>query len=139
MKKLSFLLKVGLILTVLLASTLPAQAEAEKTEFTGSSVLMGLIDPGVETNPDGNIHVRGLTLLYFDDLSDPRVSGLDTVVVNYNMRTVSPPSLSQAPCGARCILRMKVGTGMAHGPGSVMKRALPTFRVLLTDMVVMKA
>jgi len=97
MKKLSFLLKVGLLLTVLLASALPAQAEAVKTEFTGSSALMGLIDPGVETHPDGNVHVRGLTLLYFDDLSDPRVSGFDTVVVNYNMRTVSPPAFITGP------------------------------------------
>jgi hypothetical protein len=97
MKKMSLPLKVGLLLTILLASTLPAQAEAEKTEFTGLSHLAGLLDPGVETYPDGNVHVRGLTLLYFDHLSDPRVTGFDTVVVNYNMQTVSPPVLITGP------------------------------------------
>ena len=97
MNKLSLLFKASLFLTILLAAAVPARAQAVKTEFTGVSYLAGLIDPGVETYPDGNVHVRGLTLLYFDDLSDPRVTGFDTVLVNYNMRSAPSPVVITGP------------------------------------------
>lgn len=97
MKKLSLLFKVGLFLTILLAATFPARAQAVKTEFTGVAYTTGLIDEGVRSYPDGNVHVRGLTLLGFDDMSDPRLTGFETIVVNYNMRSAPPPVLITGP------------------------------------------
>jgi hypothetical protein len=97
MKKLFTILKFGLFLSILLMAAVPAQAKPVETEFTGVSSLVGLVDPGVETHPNDHVHVRGLTLFYLDDLSDPRVSGINTIVVNYNMRPAPAPAFLTGP------------------------------------------
>lgn len=99
MKKLSLLFKAGLFLTmlILLAAALPAQAKVVKTEFTGFAYFHHVIDEGELSNPDGNIHVRGWTELYFDDMSDPRMSGFETVVANLNFQSAPPPVFGTGP------------------------------------------
>lgn len=98
MKKLFMFTKVGLLLTLLLAITFPAQAQAIKTEFTGLSYFTNeIIDPGVWTYPDGNVHVRGWTVGYNDVMSDPRVSGTDTMLINFNMQSAPAPVFFSGP------------------------------------------
>lgn len=98
MKKLSLLFKVGLLLTILLSVASSTHAQAVKTEFTGLSYFTNeIVDPGVWTYPDGNVHVRGWTVLYNDVMSDPRVSGTDTMVINFNMQSAPPPVIFTGP------------------------------------------
>lgn len=54
--------------------------------FSGTSVNIGVIDPG-KTNilPDGTVHIRGLIVQTDDQLSDSRVNGIVTWVVNMNI------------------------------------------------------
>jgi hypothetical protein len=91
-------------------AAVPARAKTIETEFTGVSSLVGLIDTGVEKHPNDNVHVRGLTLLYSDDLSDPRVSGIDTIVVNYNMRPAPAPAFITGPMWGTLHVVNKGGT-----------------------------
>lgn len=97
MNKLSLLFKVGLLLIILLATAFPAQAQAVKTEVTGKSYFTGQIDPGVWTYPDGNVHIRGWVVSYFHEWRDPRLNGVETVVVNLNGRSAPPPVFFAGP------------------------------------------
>lgn len=82
-----------MFLLILLVFTTPALANTEKSEFSGTSYLTALLDPGITTHPDGNEHVRGLSLQYDDvvEAGDPRVGGTDTIVANYNFKPVPLP------------------------------------------------
>lgn len=54
--------------------------------FNGSSVNIGMIDPGkTNTLPDGTVHIRGLVVQTDDALSDPRVDGIVTWIVNLDI------------------------------------------------------
>jgi hypothetical protein len=55
------------------------------------------VDPGTETFPDGDYHMRGFIVVYNDITDDPRVSGQDTVVANWNFRLVPPPVFGTGP------------------------------------------
>lgn len=91
MNKRSLLFKVGLLLTILLVTAFPAQAKAVKTEVTGQSYFMGEIDHGVWTYPDGNVHIRGWVVFYLHEWNDPRLNGIETVVVNLNGQSALLP------------------------------------------------
>jgi hypothetical protein len=86
MNKHNFLPAALLVVAAVLLVVLPAYAKAEKTEFSGSWSLETYINPGVCTYPDGNVHCRGVILQAEIDVSDPRVSGVETVVANYNLQ-----------------------------------------------------
>ena len=70
-------------------SLLPVQAASAQATFIpceGDFIPFGILDWGVWTYPGGNTHVRGMVgqyLQYMPD-SDPRCSGLNTVVTNAN-------------------------------------------------------
>lgn len=79
--------RIGAILAILALSLtwiVPVLA-AEKTEFTCRETVLGLSDPGEVTFPDGNIHIRGGILLANEWATDPRLIGLNTIVLNANL------------------------------------------------------
>jgi hypothetical protein len=83
-RKSVLLVVVMALIMTLLATPGPAVAQASKTEFLGSSSTIGIIPGDWTTLPSGNIKVRGMTLVFQDDMSDPRASGTNTVVMNAN-------------------------------------------------------
>jgi len=86
-KKLStaFLTILVLVSTVLTIISITVHAKATTTPFTGMVPFPPeLLNPGMTTFPGGNIHVRGLTLEFYDDFSDDRVKGFNAIVSNWN-------------------------------------------------------
>lgn len=81
-------LLVWVVLTLLIALMMApgsTMAQADRAEFAGTEVPVGLLDEGIWVFlPSGNVHVRGMTTLYQEMASDPRMSGLNTVVMNAN-------------------------------------------------------
>jgi hypothetical protein len=68
---------------------LPVQAVTAEAEFItceGAFIPLGVLDYGTWTYPGGNMHVRGMVGQYQQSMpdSDPRCSGLNTVVTNAN-------------------------------------------------------
>ena len=83
-KYLSLLLSV--LVAVLLAVS-PAMASAQRTTFIGTSNFGESINPGEWTFlPDGSGYARGIVEVYHDVNTDPRVTGDETVVYNFNFR-----------------------------------------------------
>ena len=81
-KLLTFVLVASIAL--LLFPVQDASALATFTPCEGVLSPLGIIDPGTWTYPGGNIHVRGMVTVYQQEMSDPRCSGLTTVVTNAN-------------------------------------------------------
>lgn len=77
-----------LVLTLLVALLMApgsAMARAIRVGFTGTEVPVALVDEGIWTFlPSGNIHVRGMATKYQEVATDPRMSGLNTAVMNAN-------------------------------------------------------
>jgi hypothetical protein len=97
-KKISSVAKLALVLLTFLVIPGLAMAESITTPFSGTETLAGPpVDPGTETFPDGNYHMRGFTALYYDANDDPRVTGHDTVVANWNFRPAPPPAVWMGP------------------------------------------
>jgi hypothetical protein len=87
MKRKSVLAWLGLVVLAALV-TVPGSAAATATRVGFSGVEMPLgppIDSGdwIEL-PSGNIHVRGMISQYQEVATDPRMSGLNTSVMNAN-------------------------------------------------------
>jgi hypothetical protein len=80
------LLSIALALIIALLATYgTAVAQATQTEIVGTSTTIGVIDPGVLTPlPGGNVKIRGMILVFQEEASDPRASGINTVVMNAN-------------------------------------------------------
>ena len=98
MKKVRLVVILGLVLLVVLIVLAPAMAVAEKTPFSGTETSAGPpVDPGTESFPDGNYHMRGFTVVYDDVTDDPRVAGQNTVVANWNFRPAPPPVFWMGP------------------------------------------
>jgi hypothetical protein len=77
------------VVSLIALSLLPVQAVTAEAEFItceGAFIPLGVLDPGTRTYPGGNMHVRGMVGTYQQDMpdSDPRCSGLNTVVTNAN-------------------------------------------------------
>jgi hypothetical protein len=85
MKKNYFRLSsILVVVAVLLIWIVPVMA-AEKTEFICKETVLGFSDQGEVTFPDGNTHIRGGILLADEWATDPRLVGLNTIVLNANL------------------------------------------------------
>ena len=85
MKKRKTFVWVVLTLIVMLGlSAGPVMAEPAKTDFAGTSILVDIPDWGVWTYPGGNVRVRGLVQEQAQEATDPRLSGINTTVINGN-------------------------------------------------------
>ena len=64
----------------------PASLAKVKTEFSGISTTFAVLDPGkTVTLPDGRVLIRGLVVQTEDILTDSRVTGIVTWVVNLDI------------------------------------------------------
>lgn len=80
-------LSVCVILTliaVLLVAPASVSARATRTTCIGSEIMLGVLDPGVWTYPDGNIHVRAMVMQYQEVSDCPQMAGINTVTMNAN-------------------------------------------------------
>jgi len=73
-----------------------AAAAATSTPFLGTSTFVSE-SGGVPSFPDGRFHIRDFEQVSNDVVSDPRVSGTDTIIVNFNFRVVPPPVSFSGP------------------------------------------
>lgn len=81
-----------LVLTVVGLAVGPAQARQVRTEFTGTEAFVADLSPGTETFPDKTLyHVRDAISVFAIQTTDPRVSGEDRVVIDWNFKMVDPP------------------------------------------------
>lgn len=72
------------LVAVLLLAPGSVAAKATRIECTGTETLLGYLDPGIWTYPNGNIHVRGMVELYEEASACPQLAGLNTVTMNAN-------------------------------------------------------
>jgi hypothetical protein len=63
----------------------PAGA-ANKTVCQETAIPLALLDPGQVTHPDGNTHIRGMTIMQIESSDDPRVEGRATVVMDLQIK-----------------------------------------------------
>lgn len=97
MKNVKYLSMLVLVLVVVLFSTSPAMASAQRTAFTGTSNFGGTLDAGEWTYlPSGNVLARGIVEVYHDVNSDPRVTGEETIVSNANFKPAPASELGLA-------------------------------------------
>jgi hypothetical protein len=73
------------LLTALLAGALLSQA-SQMTTCQETAIPIGLLDPGVASFPDGNTHIRGMTIVQAELAADPRVEGRATVVMDLQIK-----------------------------------------------------
>jgi len=79
-------------LVVLLVLMVPVAAGTTRTEYFGTEYCVGPMTGGREwVSEDGMLHLRGGEQPYYDDVSDPRLSGDALVTVNYNFQMAEPP------------------------------------------------
>lgn len=88
---------VLLLLLVLLIGVMGAvSAKTIKTPFTGTGVGYPIEDP-VCTYPGGNEHCRGMVLRAFNDMTDDRLDGMETLTMHWNFRPVATPAEFAGP------------------------------------------
>jgi hypothetical protein len=128
MKRRSVLAWLGVVVLVALV-LVPgsAAAVATRVEFTGIEVPVVLVAEGEWTFlPSGNVHVRGMTTQYLEVATDPRMSGLNTAVMNANWGpdfagpmygTCEPVLANSAECPAGGVWQC-TWTGMMNVDGS---------------------
>ena len=88
---------VLLLVFVLLIGVIGAvSAKTIKTPFTGTGAGYPIQDP-VCTFPGGNEHCRGMVLLAFNDMTDDRLDGIETLTLNWNLHPVSTPAEFAGP------------------------------------------
>lgn len=77
---------VVMLIALSLLSVQVVSAQATFTTCEGDFIPGEILDPGIWTYPGGNWHVRGMVGTYQQEMpgSDPRCSGLNTVVTNAN-------------------------------------------------------
>jgi hypothetical protein len=77
---------VAVLINVALITALfpgSAFAQGNKTYFTGTSCNGGLLDPGAWTLlGNGEVRITGLRSFHINQTDDPRISGVDTIVLN---------------------------------------------------------
>jgi len=121
-----------LVLMALTAALLlvagPVAAKATKTPYTADYFFYPPTDPGTWTNPDGNVHVRGLVHINrIENATDLRVEGWDTIVVNANW-----DANMVGPMWGTFTVEPDIGgglwegtwTGMVHADGTVSVRVV---------------
>jgi len=77
------------VVSLIALSLLPVQAVTARADFItceGDFLPGEILYPGIWTYPGGNWHVRGMVGTYQQEMpgSDPRCSGLNTVITNAN-------------------------------------------------------
>jgi hypothetical protein len=83
MKK--YMVLVGLVVLSMLLTATTVSAQAVRVHWSGMETLLEYLDYGVTTYPGNNVHTRGMVELMGVDATDPRVTGLNTVVANTNL------------------------------------------------------
>ncbi|MFO7663128.1 MAG: hypothetical protein R6X18_11110 [Chloroflexota bacterium] len=83
-----FLLFVCVLAVMLLVTGLAA-AKATRTEFTGTETQIGGEAPLRYWEAGQTAHIRGMQGVYWEEATDPRVSGINTILVNMNIHPVS--------------------------------------------------
>ena len=87
MKQYKYLSMLVSVLVAVLLTVSPALAGAQKTSFTGTSSFGESINAGEWMFlADGSGHARGIIEVYYDFNTDPRVSGEETTIYNFNFR-----------------------------------------------------
>jgi hypothetical protein len=86
MKKKLYRLSAILVVVAVVLIWITSVVAAEKTKFSCTETVLGLADPGEVTFPNGHTHIRGATLLADEWATDPRLIGLNTIVLNANVR-----------------------------------------------------
>jgi hypothetical protein len=85
MKPSKFLALLALALVAVLLTTYPALAAAQRAPFTGTSTFGETLNAGEWAFlPGGNVLARGIVEAYHDVNTDPRVTGIETIVSNGN-------------------------------------------------------
>jgi hypothetical protein len=82
-KRLSLWILAALLVALLISPGTIA-AKATRTECTGTEFRVEVLDYGLWTYPDGNIHIRGMVSLYQEESTCPEVGGLVTSTMNAN-------------------------------------------------------
>lgn len=80
----TFVWVIVTLIVILGLSAGPVMAEPTKSDLTGTSILVEIPDWGIWTFPGGNVHVRGLVQEQAQEATDPRLSGINTTVINGN-------------------------------------------------------
>ena len=89
------ILVLALVAVLFIAS--PAMAAAQKTVFTGTSNFGETLNAGNWTFlPSGNATACGIVETYHDVNTDPRVTGLETIISNGNFRPAPSSELGLA-------------------------------------------
>ena len=97
MKHSKFLTLLVLVLVAVLLFPSTAMAGAQRTTFTGTSNFGETLNAGEWTYlPSGNVLARGIVETYHDVNTDPRVTGLETIVSNGNFRPAPSSELGLA-------------------------------------------
>lgn len=121
------LLSVILALLITVAFPTTAFAGETKTYFTGTECYGGLIDPGVWlTLGNGQVHVIGLRSFHYDQTDDPRLTGLDTIVLN----VIGDPVAGNATLWGTTVVVNDGGTWTGHWVGK-QENGQYTFNALL--------
>jgi hypothetical protein len=72
------------LLVALLIAPGTVAAKATRTECAGTEVRVEVLDGGLWTYPDGNIHVRGMVSLYQEESTCAEIGGFVTSTMNAN-------------------------------------------------------
>jgi hypothetical protein len=83
-KRISSVWVILTLIAVLLVAPASVSATATRMVCTGWEIPLGVLDPGVWTYPDGNIHVRSM-VMQSQEVSDcPQLAGINTVTMSAN-------------------------------------------------------
>jgi hypothetical protein len=85
LRRSAILVLSALSCALLVVAVVGVEAKLMVTEFTGMVTPPVVMDPGATFFPGGNIHVRGLVLVFYDNFSDSRVLGNNTIEANWNL------------------------------------------------------
>lgn len=76
---------LSVLTAALLAWASPADAGL-KAVCQETAIPIGILDLGAVTSPDGNTHIRGMTIVQIELADDPRVQGRATVVMDLQIK-----------------------------------------------------
>jgi hypothetical protein len=97
MKYLKFLSILVFVLAAVVFPTSQAMASAQRTAFSGTSNFGETLNAGEWTYlPSGNVMARGIVETYHDVNTDPRVTGIETIVSNANFKPAPSSELGLA-------------------------------------------
>lgn len=99
------------VIILLLCTTIRVEAQATVTTFTGTETYIEDLSYGEEWFPAGkNYHVRDAVSRFAVVATDPRVTGIDVVVINWNFKLVDPPVFATGPMRGTFVISNSGGT-----------------------------